>query len=183
MNGLRPAIDFLTRTSRFIITAHETPDADAVGSECAMLRALRALGKEAIILNADPTPRKFTFIDTDGIIGVLDREDQLPPDVAQFSLLVLDTNDLNNIGQVARLVLPRVREHFIIDHHEQDRDIQAGNLINYSANNHQGSQKVYPTVLRNGSFQLITDWNMLRDASVGGRLDEYPGLASARTMP
>jgi hypothetical protein len=42
-------------------------------------------------------------------------------------------------------------------------DIQAGNVISYSADNHQGSQKVYPTLLQKGSFQLITDWNVLRD--------------------
>ena len=133
MSELQPAIDFVTRTSRFIITAHETPDADAVGSECAMLRALKALGKEALILNADPTPRKFTFIDPDSIIGVLKQDDQLPEDIAQYSLLVLDTNDVNNIGQIARMVLPKVREHFIIDHHEQDGDLLAGNVVVKSA--------------------------------------------------
>ena len=133
MSELQPAIDFVTRTSRFIITAHETPDADAVGSECAMLRALKALGKEAMILNADPTPRKFTFIDPDSIIGVLKQDDQLPEDIAQYSLLVLDTNDVNNIGQIARMVLPKVREHFIIDHHEQDGDLLAGNVVVKSA--------------------------------------------------
>jgi phosphoesterase RecJ-like protein len=133
VNGLGTAVDFLTRTTRFVITAHETPDADAIGSECAMQRALRILGKEAMIINADATPRKFAFIDTDSAIIVLERDDQVPPDVAQYALLVLDTNDVNNIGQVARLVLPRVREHFIIDHHEQDGDILAGNLIQKSA--------------------------------------------------
>jgi phosphoesterase RecJ-like protein len=133
VSELRPAIDFVTRTSRFIITAHETPDADAVGSECAMLRALKALGKEAMILNSDPTPRKFAFIDADSIIGVLDRGDHLPPDIAEYSLLVLDTNDVNNIGQVARIILPKVREYFIIDHHEQDGDILTGNVIEKSA--------------------------------------------------
>jgi phosphoesterase RecJ-like protein len=133
VSELRPAVDFVTRTSRFIITAHETPDADAVGSECAMLRALTAMGKEAMILNADPTPRKFAFIDADSIIGVLERDDQLPQDIAQYSLLVLDTNDVNNIGQIARIVMPKVREHFIIDHHEQDGDILAGNVIVKSA--------------------------------------------------
>jgi phosphoesterase RecJ-like protein len=133
VNEFQPAIDFLTRTERFIITAHETPDGDAIGSECAMLRALRSLGKQAIILNADPTPRKFAYLDADRIVGVLEREEQLPPDIAEWSLLMLDTNDVNNIGQVAKLVLPRVRDHFIIDHHEQDEDISTGNFIQKSA--------------------------------------------------
>jgi phosphoesterase RecJ-like protein len=134
MTELQPAIDFVNRTSRFIITAHETPDGDAIGSECAMARALRALGKEALILNADPTPRKFAYLDTGRIVRVLENPEQLPADLGEYSLLMLDTNDIRNIGQVATLVLPRVREHFIIDHHERDRaDVLAGNFIQKGA--------------------------------------------------
>ena len=134
MKELQPAIDFLERTSRFIITAHETPDGDAIGSECAMLRALRSMGKEAIILNADPTPRKLAYLDGDGVVGVLENEAKLPADIAEYSLLMLDTNDIHNIGQVAVLVLPRVREHYIIDHHERDRDdVLGGNFIQKGA--------------------------------------------------
>jgi len=40
----------------------------------------------------------------------------------------------------------------------QDLDIGAGNKISFSADNHQGSQKVYPTVMKNGKFSLIKDW-------------------------
>jgi len=43
-----------------------------------------------------------------------------------------------------------------------DLDIGAGNRINFSAMNHQGSQKVYPTVIRNGKFEVIKDWETLR---------------------
>jgi bifunctional oligoribonuclease and PAP phosphatase NrnA len=131
---LAAAIDFLTRTKRFIITAHETPDGDAIGSECAIQRALTSLGKQAIIINADPTPHKFAYLDADRIVGVLDGERSLPPDIAEYSLLILDTNDVRNIGQVATLVLPRVREYFIIDHHEHDEaDALGGNFIQKGA--------------------------------------------------
>jgi bifunctional oligoribonuclease and PAP phosphatase NrnA len=133
VNEFRSAIDFLTRTTRFIITAHETPDGDAIGSECAMLRALRSLGKEARIFNADPTPHKFSFLDAENLVEVVENESQIPTDIGNYSLLMLDTNDVNNIGQIATLVLPRVREYFIIDHHEQEEDISAGNFIQKSA--------------------------------------------------
>ncbi len=133
MNAFRGAIDFLTRTQRFIITSHETPDADAVGSECAISKALRGLGREVVILNADPIPRKLAFLDPEKLIRVLEREDQVPADIGEYSLLMLDTNDVQNIGQIASLVLPRVREHFIIDHHEQEEDLLAGNFIQKSA--------------------------------------------------
>jgi bifunctional oligoribonuclease and PAP phosphatase NrnA len=133
VNEFRSAIDFLTRTNRFIVTAHETPDGDAIGSECAMIRALRSLGKEVRIFNADPTPRKFAFLDAENLVEVIENESQVPADIDQYSLLMLDTNDVNNIGQIATLVLPRVREYFIIDHHEQEEDISAGNFIQKSA--------------------------------------------------
>jgi phosphoesterase RecJ-like protein len=133
VNEFGPAIDFLNRTNRFIITAHETPDGDAIGSECAMLRSLRSLGKEARIFNADPTPHKFAFLDAENLVEVIDNETQLPVDIDQWSLLMLDTNDVNNIGQISTLVLPRVRDCFIIDHHEQEEDSLAENLIVKSA--------------------------------------------------
>jgi branched-chain amino acid transport system substrate-binding protein len=44
----------------------------------------------------------------------------------------------------------------------KDLDIGAGNRISFSEDNHQGSQKVYPTVIKNGKFELITDWNSFK---------------------
>ncbi len=133
MSHFDGVIDFLRRTDRLVITAHETPDGDAIGSECAMLRVLRSMGKTATILNADPTPRKFRFLDPDGDVQVLQSVEQLPPDIGSYTLLMLDTSDVHNIGQVATLVLPRVREHYIIDHHEQDGDLLTGNLVQNSS--------------------------------------------------
>jgi ABC-type branched-subunit amino acid transport system substrate-binding protein len=43
----------------------------------------------------------------------------------------------------------------------KDLDIGAGNKISFSEDNHQGSQQVYPTVIRNGRYQLIKDWGAL----------------------
>ena len=44
----------------------------------------------------------------------------------------------------------------------KDLDIQAGNKISFSKDDHQGSQTVYPTVIRGGKFYLVDDWNNLR---------------------
>jgi ABC-type branched-subunit amino acid transport system substrate-binding protein len=44
----------------------------------------------------------------------------------------------------------------------KDLDIQAGNRISFSSGNHQGSQLVYPTVLKNGAFVPLRDWNALK---------------------
>ncbi|HAS55478.1 MAG TPA: hypothetical protein DCS42_15755 [Nitrospiraceae bacterium] len=41
-------------------------------------------------------------------------------------------------------------------------DISAGNSISFSPENHQGSQTVYPTVLKNGRYYLIKDWKAVK---------------------
>jgi phosphoesterase RecJ-like protein len=128
-----PVVDFIRRNDKFIITAHETPDGDALGSEYAMLLALRKLGKQAQILNADPAPAKFTFVDRDGAFAVLGRREQIPADIREHALLILDVNDINNIGQVATLILPRVREYFIVDHHDSETVELSQNHIEQNA--------------------------------------------------
>jgi branched-chain amino acid transport system substrate-binding protein len=44
----------------------------------------------------------------------------------------------------------------------KDLDIQAGNKISFAKDDHQGSQTVYPTVIRGGKFYPIDDWNAIR---------------------
>lgn len=133
MSDFQPVVEFFARHDRFIITTHETPDGDAIGSECAMARALARLGRRVLVFNADPTPRKFRFLDADGAVQVLESRAQLPRDLERWALLMLDTNDVGNIGQIAELVLPAVSEHFIIDHHENEGDLLAGNFVQKSA--------------------------------------------------
>ena len=128
-----PIIDFINKHDRFILTAHETPDGDALGSEYALFLALSKLGKKVIIFNADPAPEKYAFIKTAAEAVVLENPEQVPEDIDQYVLIVLDVSDLNNIGQIAELILPRVKTHFIIDHHESDSDTLVGNLIQKSA--------------------------------------------------
>jgi len=41
-------------------------------------------------------------------------------------------------------------------------DIGAGNRVSFSSLNHQGSQKVYPTVIQNGKFQLVENWSEVK---------------------
>ncbi len=131
--GYGPVIDFISKHDKFILTTHETPDGDALGSEYSMLCALRKLGKVARIFNADPAPQKFTFVDKTGEFVVLENEKQLPEDLGEYVLIILDVNDINNIGQIAGLVLPKVKNYFIIDHHDSEHDTLNEDLIQKSA--------------------------------------------------
>ncbi len=126
------ALAFIRGNDRYILTAHETPDADAIGSECATYHALRQLGKTVRILNADPTPQIFSFIDTAKVVEVMDASLDTA-DLHDYGLLILDSNDVNNIGSVKAKIIQRVRECFIIDHHEEDGSLAKTNYIEGSA--------------------------------------------------
>ncbi len=126
-------IDFLNRYDKFILTAHETPDGDALGSEYAMLRALQKMGKKALIFNADPAPKNFKFIDETDEINTLESPDQLPSDLDDYVLIILDVNDTGNIGNIVKYVFPIVKDYFIIDHHDTGENTLTANLIQEDA--------------------------------------------------
>jgi len=126
-------IDCIQRYNKFILTAHETPDGDAIGSETAFYRVLTDLGKQVTIFNADAMAGKYRFIDPDNAIQVLSEDTRLPQDLKDWVLIILDTNDTNNIGIVSERILPEVRNHIILDHHESGDHIATGNLIESDA--------------------------------------------------
>lgn len=47
-------IEAILSRQRFVLSSHARPDGDSIGSQLAMVYALRALGKEAVAVNADP---------------------------------------------------------------------------------------------------------------------------------
>lgn len=56
-------ITAIKNNQKFIITTHTNPDCDALGSELALAEHLAGLGKEVMIINNDPTPAAFSFLD------------------------------------------------------------------------------------------------------------------------
>src|SRR5262249_22132540 len=55
-NEFRQVVDAIRARRRLLISSHSRPDGDSIGSQLAMAYALRALGKEVQVVNADPAP-------------------------------------------------------------------------------------------------------------------------------
>src|SRR5262245_43600330 len=53
---LREVVEAIRARERFLITSHARPDGDSIGSELAAAYALRQLGKQVTVVNADPAP-------------------------------------------------------------------------------------------------------------------------------
>ncbi len=131
--GLRNLIEFLSTHDKFIISTHESPDGDGLGAEIAFLELLNKLGKTSIILNSDPLPDKYLFIDVDSEINVYNDKFKLPKDLNEYSVFVLDTNNFDNIGSVYNVFKDVVKEVFVIDHHEGGRDKYEADFIKVEA--------------------------------------------------
>ncbi len=124
---------FLAKYDKFVISTHESPDWDGLGGEIAMLELLKNLGKKPLIINSDPTPDSFQFLDIENDINVMNGGFTLPDDITEYAQLVLDTNDYDNIGSAYHVLKDKVRAYFIVDHHEGDAERVGTNIVKAEA--------------------------------------------------
>ena len=106
----------LREKDRFLVSCHENPEGDAIGSELALALALRKMGKTATVLNADPVPANLLFLP--GADTVVFDEDGSKYDVA----VVVDCGSPERTGRVGH-ELRKCPLLVNIDHHRTNGDI------------------------------------------------------------
>src|SRR5688572_28665420 len=86
--------DAIRSHDRFLVTTHENPDGDALGSLLAMKLALDELGKDSVMYlgGATPLPREYAWMP----FGELRR--QVPGDASARVLLALDCANESRLG-------------------------------------------------------------------------------------
>jgi phosphoesterase RecJ-like protein len=110
----------------FLITTHENPDGDAVGSSLALASYLKKLGKEVTVYFCDPVPDLYTFLPlTDTVVHELPATDS---DVC----FVLDVGEFRRAGEAFN-GYSRVRKFINLDHHATSEQFGAINLIDVEA--------------------------------------------------
>jgi phosphoesterase RecJ-like protein len=88
--------DEILQRRRFLLTSHARPDGDSIGSQLAMAYALRALGKEAVIVNRDVPPAHY--FDFPGVADII-IADRVDPALGDFdALIVMECGDLARTG-------------------------------------------------------------------------------------
>jgi phosphoesterase RecJ-like protein len=108
---------FLAAHQRFLLTTHVNPDGDAIGSEIAFARMLRAMGKDVRILNDSPTPHAFAWLAAHGPVEVYDETLAEARFAEADALVVLDTSNRQRIGRLAPHIGRHVIAVAIVDHH------------------------------------------------------------------
>ncbi|WP_288841067.1 bifunctional oligoribonuclease/PAP phosphatase NrnA [uncultured Mitsuokella sp.] len=101
----------LASAQRIVITAHQNPDGDAIGSSLGLMHILRSLGKEALVLLDDDIPAIFSVLPGYDVIRRPDEEHPIEADI----LVVLDTAT-DRTGCTVKAVKA---DHLLnIDHHQ-----------------------------------------------------------------
>jgi phosphoesterase RecJ-like protein len=117
-------LDIIRNGRRFVVTSHQRPDGDAIGSAMAMALALRALGKEAIVVT-DAIPPVFLqpFPGVDGL--------HITPEIGETydAALIMECSDLSRTGVRGLDRSPVLN----IDHHPGNKVYGAVNWIDESA--------------------------------------------------
>jgi bifunctional oligoribonuclease and PAP phosphatase NrnA len=121
---LEAVADAIRRHDRFLVTTHENPDGDALGSVLAAKLALEQIGKDAVmyLAGSTPLPHEYAFMDLSGLGRTL------PDDLPERVLLALDCANESRLGpdhdrlRQAPLVID-------LDHHHDNSRFGHVNLV------------------------------------------------------
>src|SRR6266508_1291641 len=119
-----PVADEVRRRSRFLVTTHETPDGDALGSMLALHLALEQLGKDSSMYLAGdaPLPGEYKFMPLDGVGR------HLPDDCGARTLFAVDCANESRIGPDPE-ILAQAPFVLNVDHHHDNTCFGNVNLV------------------------------------------------------
>jgi len=108
---LQQIVEAVRVKQRFVIASHARPDGDSIGSQLAAAYALRALGKQVTVVNADPAPPPLMQFPGVPDIQITHRVRVEPGEDA--AVIVMECGDL------ARTGVAGLERFFVIniDHH------------------------------------------------------------------
>ncbi|MGB2980649.1 MAG: bifunctional oligoribonuclease/PAP phosphatase NrnA [Candidatus Zixiibacteriota bacterium] len=134
MNDTVKKITNLIEGSRAVlITSHQDPDGDSVGSQLALAELLEGQGKTCRIINQGPLSSRYMFLDPQKKIEDVDGLQLQKGALAGFDpVFVLDCTSLSRLGQVERL-LPSEATIINIDHHPDNERFGTVNYLDVGA--------------------------------------------------
>jgi phosphoesterase RecJ-like protein len=128
MKRMLKKINELIAASRsFLITTHESPDGDAVGSSLALANYLLELGKDVTVHICDPVPEIYAFLPMAGeVVATL-------PERHYDVCFVLDVGEFRRAGPQVAAARDRIGVFVNLDHHKTRDEFGLYNLIDPTA--------------------------------------------------
>lgn len=123
---LKKINELIAAGSSFLITSHESPDGDAIGSSLALANYLVEIGKDVTVHICDPVPELYSFLPLADVVTT-----SLPE--RDYDLcFVLDAGEFRRAGkQIAEC--RRIGSFINIDHHKTSENFGVINLVDTGA--------------------------------------------------
>ncbi|HXG30114.1 MAG TPA: bifunctional oligoribonuclease/PAP phosphatase NrnA [Thermodesulfobacteriota bacterium] len=131
MSDLERIVQVIRKGKRFLVTSHENPDGDAIGSMLGLGLALESIGKEVAFYNRDGTPR---------VLGFLSDSDKIKSSLSSIEgrfdcTFIVDCTDTSRVGMEFQDFVDsgRCGTRVIIDHHQTNKPSADLYLLNPDA--------------------------------------------------
>lgn len=126
METTQSIVEVIRQSRTVLITSHEGPDGDAIGSSLGLAAFLRAVGKEVVVHLADPVPELYRFLP-----GAEHVRSDIPDQ--DFDLaFVLDVGEFRRAGKLFG-AFTRIGQTINLDHHLTCENFGTYNLIDEQA--------------------------------------------------
>lgn len=102
---------------RFIVTTHKFPEGDAIGSAVALKEFLKTLGKDVVMVNYDPVPPLYRFLDEYKGVWVNTPSDIKAKVYDAEVVFIVDVAGDSQMGPLAAIIKDADIIRLRIDHH------------------------------------------------------------------
>lgn len=158
MKPVQEIFPLLTQPRRVVITTHQKPDADAMGSSLALRHFMVRLGHEVTVIS--PTNWAGWVNWMPGVEGVLDYESDKPKaeaalDAAEW-LFCLDFNIFHRTKTLTEKLKALNCTKILIDHH-QEPDVDSFDYGISDTSKSSTCELVYDLIIESGHGNLITE--------------------------
>lgn len=161
---LEQARQFINTHNKFVITAHMSPDGDAVGSALGMMQYLKAKGKEAkVVMNDAPGANLFFIPGYRSDVIVFDnqndgtpsqREDAVKAIQECDAMIAVDFNVPSRMGGLKDIWMAHQAPKMMLDHHLDPARDQFDICISHPEQA-AACELVYRFILQMGDDQLL----------------------------
>ena len=156
-HSLESARALIEGAQNILITAHKSPDGDAIGSSLALYHYLRAKGITAKVMMPNNYPEFLKWMPGNDVVMIYEENEEAGDDVIAKADLVfsLDYNVLYRTGVMAPKLEASEAKFIMIDHHQQPADYPAVTFSDTSSCS--TCEMIYEFIEGLGDVDLIDD--------------------------
>ena len=129
MKNLKKFKTLTEKAQTILLTTHDFPDADGIGSQIALSLALKEMGCKVLCLNESSLPERYRYLDEKKVVKSANHFDKSKIEKSIDLTLVLDANSISRVGTKMNKIIGFSKEILFIDHHPAPHEIRAIHVI------------------------------------------------------